>query len=112
MCGAANAVVIAAVHYQGTPEGVEDNGSLTRVAAFPIGIDPERFAAALEDDAVRGSIAQLLNKYAGRKVSQYSGQTPAVENRSQVQHICHIRQPGQRHAAQHHGRSSRVCMGM
>jgi trehalose 6-phosphate synthase/phosphatase len=56
-------------NWQGTPEGVEDNGSLTRVAAFPIGIDPERFAAALEDDAVRGSIAQLLNKYAGRKVS-------------------------------------------
>lgn len=48
---------------------MEDNGSLTRVAAFPIGIDPERFAAALEDDAVRGSIAQLLNKYAGRKVT-------------------------------------------
>ncbi len=53
---------------QGTPEGVEDNGSLTRVAAFPIGIEPERFATALEDDAVRASIAQLLNKYAGRKV--------------------------------------------
>jgi len=48
---------------------VEDNGSLTRVAAFPIGIDPERFAAALEEDSVRASIAQLLNKYAGRKVS-------------------------------------------
>jgi trehalose-6-phosphate synthase len=57
-----------ASRYQGTPEGVEDNGSLTRVAAFPIGIDPERFAAALEEDSVRGSIAQLLNKYAGRKV--------------------------------------------
>lgn len=47
---------------------MEDNGSLTRVAAFPIGIDPERFAAALEEDSVRASIAQLLNKYAGRKV--------------------------------------------
>ena len=53
---------------QGVPEGVEDNGSLTRVAAFPIGIDPERFAVALEDDGVRDSIAQLLDKYAGRKV--------------------------------------------
>lgn len=54
---------------QGVPEGVEDNGSLTRVAAFPIGIDPERFAVALEDDGVCNSIAQLLDKYAGRKVS-------------------------------------------
>lgn len=53
---------------QGTPEGVEDNGSLTRVAAFPIGIDPERFAQALEKTNVKAHIAQLLNRYAGRKV--------------------------------------------
>ena len=54
---------------QGTPEGVEDNGSLTRVAAFPIGIDPERFARALDRPDVKAHIAQLLNRYAGRKVS-------------------------------------------
>jgi len=54
---------------------VEDNGSLTRVAAFPIGIDPERFAAALEEDSVRASIAQLLNKYAGRKVRSATRRT-------------------------------------
>lgn len=53
---------------EGTPEGVEDNGSLTRVAAFPIGIDPERFAAALEEDSVKQSIARLLKEYDGRKV--------------------------------------------
>jgi alpha,alpha-trehalose-phosphate synthase [UDP-forming] len=53
---------------EGTPEGVEDGGVLTRVAAFPIGIDPERFADALERPDVRASIAQLLNRYAGRKV--------------------------------------------
>jgi len=53
---------------EGTPEGVEDAGSLTRVAAFPIGIDPERFSAALERPDVRSNIAQLLNRYAGRKV--------------------------------------------
>ena len=52
------------------PEGVEDNGSLTRVAAFPIGIEPERFAVALQDTGVRANISQLLNKYAGRKVSR------------------------------------------
>ena len=28
--------------FEGTPEGVEDNGNFTRVAAFPIGIDPGR----------------------------------------------------------------------
>ena len=57
---------------QGVPEGVEDNGSLTRVAAFPIGIEPERFAEALEDVDVRANISQLLEKYAGRKVSDAS----------------------------------------
>lgn len=55
---------------EGTPEGVEDSGSLTRVAAFPIGIDPERFSTALERTDVRANIAQLLNRYAGRKVSR------------------------------------------
>lgn len=53
---------------EGTPAGVEDNGSLTRVAAFPIGIDPERFTEALEMPEVKANIAQLLNRYAGRKV--------------------------------------------
>lgn len=61
-------------YMQGTPEGVEDNGSLTRVAAFPIGIDPERFQRALERVDVRSHIAELLNRYAGRKV----GGLPAV----------------------------------
>lgn len=53
---------------EGTPAGVEDNGSITRVAAFPIGIDPDRFTAALESPEVRANVAQLLNRYAGRKV--------------------------------------------
>ncbi|PRW61035.1 Alpha,alpha-trehalose-phosphate synthase [UDP-forming] 1 isoform B [Chlorella sorokiniana] len=53
---------------EGTPSGVEDNGSLTRVAAFPIGIDPDRFTEALEMPEVKANIAQLLNRYAGRKV--------------------------------------------
>ena len=58
---------VALARVQGTPEGVEDNGSLTRVAAFPIGIDPERFARALDRTDVKAHIAQLLNRYAGRK---------------------------------------------
>ena len=49
---------------------MEDNGSLTRVAAFPIGIDPDRFARALERSDVKAHIAQLLNRYAGRKVGE------------------------------------------
>ena len=53
---------------QGTPEGVEDNGSLTRVAAFPIGMDPEAFTKALTRPDVVSSIKQLLSRYAGRKV--------------------------------------------
>lgn len=52
----------------GTPDGVEDNGTLTRVAAFPIGIDPERFVRALETEEVQINIAKLLSRYAGRKV--------------------------------------------
>jgi hypothetical protein len=42
--------------------------SVARVAAFPIGIDPERFAQALETQEVQMNIAKLLNRYAGRKV--------------------------------------------
>jgi trehalose 6-phosphate synthase/phosphatase len=53
---------------QGTPEGVENNGSITRVGTFPIGIDPERFTHALETDEVQSHVAKLLMKYAGRKV--------------------------------------------
>ena len=63
---------ICPIGVQGTPEGVEDNGSLTRVAAFPIGIDPERFQRALERMDVQSNIAELLNRYAGRKVSKTS----------------------------------------
>ena len=53
---------------EGTPEGVEDNGSSTRVAAFPIGIDPERFLKALDTDKVKAHIAELRARFAGRKV--------------------------------------------
>ncbi len=59
---------------QGTPEGVENNGTITRVGTFPIGIDPERFARALETDEVQSHVAKLLNRYAGRKVRVLAGQ--------------------------------------
>ncbi|KAM3302197.1 alpha,alpha-trehalose-phosphate synthase [Capsicum chacoense] len=53
---------------EGTPEGVEDQGRLTRVAAFPIGIDSERFIRALEVHEVQEHIKDLKERFAGRKV--------------------------------------------
>lgn len=39
---------------EGTPYGVEENGTLIRVAAFPIGISPSKFTATLgEPDVIR-----------------------------------------------------------
>lgn len=56
-------------------QGVENNGSVTRVATFPIGIDPERFTRSLETEEVQGHIAKLLSRYAGRKVRPPHGAT-------------------------------------
>ncbi|XP_068636737.1 alpha,alpha-trehalose-phosphate synthase [UDP-forming] 1-like [Aristolochia californica] len=53
---------------EGTPEGVEDQGKLTRVAAFPIGIDSERFIRALDQPKVQDHIKELKDRFAGRKV--------------------------------------------
>ncbi|KAK6154244.1 hypothetical protein DH2020_008492 [Rehmannia glutinosa] len=53
---------------EGTPEGVEDQGRLTRVAAFPIGIDSERFIRALEVPKVQEHIKELKERFSGRKV--------------------------------------------
>ncbi|KAI3466017.1 hypothetical protein Pfo_022680 [Paulownia fortunei] len=53
---------------EGTPEGVEDQGRLTRVAAFPIGIDSERFIRALEVPKVQEHIKELKERFTGRKV--------------------------------------------
>ena len=38
---------------EGTPDGVENSGVSTRVAAFPIGIDPDRFTRALQSERVQ-----------------------------------------------------------
>lgn len=54
--------------FEGTPEGVEDNGNFTRVAAFPIGIDPGRFTSALETERVQAHIYELQQRFQGRKV--------------------------------------------
>ncbi|KHF98743.1 Alpha,alpha-trehalose-phosphate synthase [UDP-forming] 1 -like protein [Gossypium arboreum] len=52
---------------EGTPEGVEDQGRLTRVAAFPIGIDSDRFIRALELPQVQDHMKELKERFAGRK---------------------------------------------
>ncbi|XP_061372912.1 alpha,alpha-trehalose-phosphate synthase [UDP-forming] 1 isoform X3 [Gastrolobium bilobum] len=53
---------------EGTPEGVEDQGKLTRVAAFPIGIDSQRFIRALDLPPVQEHIKELQERFKGRKV--------------------------------------------
>ncbi|KAM6584993.1 hypothetical protein CsatB_011995 [Cannabis sativa] len=53
---------------EGTPEGVEDQGRLTRVAACPIGIDSDRFIRALELPQVQEHIRELKERFSGRKV--------------------------------------------
>ncbi|KAL4562176.1 hypothetical protein LXL04_034370 [Taraxacum kok-saghyz] len=53
---------------EGTPDGVEDQGKLTRVAAFPIGIDPGRFIRAIQLPQIKDHIKELEERFAGRKV--------------------------------------------
>ncbi|KAL4565203.1 hypothetical protein LXL04_029288 [Taraxacum kok-saghyz] len=53
---------------EGTLEGVVDQGRLTRVAAFPIGIDSVRFIHALETPQVQDHIRELKERFFGRKV--------------------------------------------
>ncbi|KNA06421.1 hypothetical protein SOVF_181250 isoform B [Spinacia oleracea] len=53
---------------EGTPEGVEDQGKLTRVATFPIGIDASRFIRALDLPEVQEYITDFRERFAGRKL--------------------------------------------
>ncbi|GFP87585.1 alpha alpha-trehalose-phosphate synthase [UDP-forming] 1 [Phtheirospermum japonicum] len=54
---------------ESTTGGVEDGaGRVTHVAAFPIGIDSERFFGALEAPQVQDQIEELKERFAGRKV--------------------------------------------
>ncbi|XP_039017901.1 alpha,alpha-trehalose-phosphate synthase [UDP-forming] 1-like [Hibiscus syriacus] len=52
---------------EGTPEGIEDHGKLTRVAAFPMGIDSDRFIRALELPLVQEHMKELKERFAARK---------------------------------------------
>ncbi|CAH9077464.1 unnamed protein product, partial [Cuscuta epithymum] len=53
---------------KGTAAGVEDQGRLTRVAAFPIGIDSDRFIRAIETESVQSHMVDLLKRFEGRKI--------------------------------------------
>ncbi|GER53852.1 trehalose-6-phosphate synthase, partial [Striga asiatica] len=53
---------------QSVAEGVEDQERTTRVAAFPIGIDAERFIHALEVPQVKRLVDELKAQFARRKV--------------------------------------------
>lgn len=51
-----------------TPNGVELQGKHVTVAAFPIGIDPEKFHVQLEQAATKNRIAALKKKFEGVKL--------------------------------------------
>lgn len=51
---------------EGTPYGVEETGSLIRVAAFPIGITPHKFTAALKEEEVVKHVEFLKRRCALR----------------------------------------------
>jgi trehalose 6-phosphate synthase len=51
-----------------TPNGVEYNGKVITVGAFPIGIDPEKFDEGLQKPKVQERIAALEKKFQGVKL--------------------------------------------
>ncbi|XP_042034994.1 alpha,alpha-trehalose-phosphate synthase [UDP-forming] 1-like [Salvia splendens] len=53
---------------KGTPEAVENQGRVTRVAVCPIGIDSERFTQAIELLEVQKLIKEFKEKFFGKKV--------------------------------------------
>ncbi|CAF1926277.1 unnamed protein product [Brassica napus] len=53
---------------EGTHEGIVDHGKVTRVAVFPIGIDPNRFIKACELPEVRQQMTELKKRFAGKRV--------------------------------------------
>jgi trehalose 6-phosphate synthase len=51
-----------------TPNGVEFEGKIITVGAFPIGIDPEKFMEGLQKEKVKKRIATLEEKFKGVKL--------------------------------------------
>ena len=51
-----------------TPSSVKFEGRSVSVAAFPIGIDPEKFTEGLKSPKVQHRISSLENKFQGTKL--------------------------------------------
>ena len=51
-----------------TPNGVEFQGKIVSIGAFPIGIDPEKFTEGLKKPKVQERIATLERKFQGVKL--------------------------------------------
>lgn len=51
-----------------TPNGVEYQGKIVTVGAFPIGIDPDKFTEGLKKEKVKKRIAALEQKFQGVKL--------------------------------------------
>ena len=51
-----------------TPNGVEFQGKIVSIGAFPIGIDPEKFTEGLKKPKVQERIATLERKFQGVKI--------------------------------------------
>ncbi|PGH00320.1 alpha,alpha-trehalose-phosphate synthase [UDP-forming] [Helicocarpus griseus UAMH5409] len=51
-----------------TPNGVEFQGKVVAIGAFPIGIDPEKFSEGLKKEKVQKRIAALEQKFQGVKL--------------------------------------------
>ncbi|MCJ1485374.1 Trehalose-6-P synthase/phosphatase complex synthase subunit [Schaereria dolodes] len=56
------------LHLSTTPNGVEFQGKIVTVGAFPIGIDPEKFTEGLTKPKVQERIATLERKFQGVKL--------------------------------------------
>ncbi|KAL1224159.1 putative alpha,alpha-trehalose-phosphate synthase [UDP-forming] 2 [Cardamine amara subsp. amara] len=53
---------------EGTHEGIVDQGRVTRVAVFPIGIDPDRFIRTCKLPEVIQQMNELKERFSGKKV--------------------------------------------
>ncbi|VAH13537.1 unnamed protein product [Triticum turgidum subsp. durum] len=59
---------ISLLGLEGCLEGIQFDGRIVKVDAFPIGIDAQRFTKALEDPKVKDKITEFKKLFAGRKV--------------------------------------------
>lgn len=51
-----------------TPNGVDYDGKMVTIAAFPIGINPEKLYQGLKDDNILKRVKELEHSYSGKRV--------------------------------------------